>query len=508
MWARFVDSLEVVHTRDTLLWWLWIQGVQVRWPSYLLWLVPYTPGVWWGMESHPLQMVFLRPDFPIEVYGERPLRIPSPWFFLQIPHLADARDVDGDGDVDYLLIMEGSAAVPDSQRMHGVYIVRNTTREVHRWLAAVYRNLQAYRRWLLPPSQARSLLKDVEIAIHFAGILDPDRVATLWDHRRRLLRIVRAHRALQDFRHRASPLLIAFAAGLALMFLIARSDRLRPPPDAHAIRALMETGFFHEIKYLLPAYRFGPASIRHLEKVVQETLEVLHGTGRSFAGAPLRWRRWRLIFMGKLYVFALWLRFPWWQRWFPPVRMYWWLRACRETWNQLITEPGVMADLPDIIHQAVHRFQPLHPEVHLTVRTAELFTVHCMFFSTEVRLLERLFFAFLENAAEAGARHIEVDATLTPEGPEITVLDDGEGLPEALRNLPPRERVQRMFTAGFSIRRDPRPHQGRGLTRELLELIERFGEIWVEPRDDRPGTLIVLLFRRCTQEVRSRGSDA
>lgn len=98
--------------------------------------------------------------------------------------------------------------------------------------------------------------------------------------------------------------------------------------------------------------------------------------------------------------------------------------------------------------------------------------------------LARLFAILFDNAGLAGARHLDV--RVAPGTPvTVTVVDDGPGLPEALR-----DRLFQPFVTGRG-RSGPRPGTGLGLA-IARSIAERHRGTLVAPPSDGPGATFVL----------------
>ncbi len=500
VWARFTGEVPVVFRKVRVLWELWIAGRRVPWPARLLWFRPYAPGVWWGLELYPLQITLFRPDAPPEIQAEG-IHLHPPFSNLYAPREVVVRDEEGDGDPDFWVFLATTTRLPDSLRARGLLVLRNMSRELVAWKDSVAKKDLPY--W--PPSRVRARLREVEVALYFGQLLWPGEWGRWWRERKRLLSVLRIHKRLEDFRDRAFGWLLAFMAGLALMFFFAWEERQKPSPPAEAIRKLLAVKFFHDIKYLLPDYTLDGGTLAYLEGVAREMTETLHQVGGAFRQASWSWRWWQRTTLMRVYAFRLWLREPLFRRWISPARMYRFLLGARKTWGELLSQPGVVEDLPGVLQEVASRLRHLFPGVDLVLQIRDAFEVSCMFYTSDIRMLQRLLFGLLENAAEAGARTIRVEAVQTEEGLELTLTDDGIGLAPELRALSSRERVRRIFSTGFTARKGEGHHQGRGLSEELLMWMEERGEIWIEPREGTTGTQVVLLFRYCRSGTENQG---
>ncbi len=89
----------------------------------------------------------------------------------------------------------------------------------------------------------------------------------------------------------------------------------------------------------------------------------------------------------------------------------------------------------------------------------------------------------VENAAEAGAKSLRIEAEESTDGPVLRVTDDGPGISEGNRD--------RIFDPFFTTRRDT-GGTGMGLAIVQTLLLAHGGEIGVEPAEQ--GTRFLIRF--------------
>ncbi|MFC4351072.1 ATP-binding protein [Fodinicurvata halophila] len=154
-------------------------------------------------------------------------------------------------------------------------------------------------------------------------------------------------------------------------------------------------------------------------------------------------------------------------------------------------------DLSEVLRDVQELYEPLAEDKGLRLR-ADIETP--VYVSGHRQLLAQAFANLLDNAIKYSPQDSQVLVSLTPqqEQVEVTVADEGEGIPEA-----DRKRVLERFVRLDTARSEP----GSGLGLSLVAAVARLHESELALEDNNPGLKVRWVFREAEKSSEEEASS-